>query len=212
MARQLTLALALSLAFAASAGAQPSRPISPRAASLIRTGEAYLAAGDRGSAIAYFRDAIAADPQAAPAYEGLGECYRGRGSLEDARRAYEIGLARLPDAAPLWMGLARTLEAMCALDDAARALRSLLARHPDHLEGLAFRADLARRRGAWSEALTTYRALLSRARELSSDQVSEARRYEAALRILARPLDPVSAPRACEASPLRRALARCDES
>jgi len=207
--RGLSTALAL-FASIATAHAQPAgRTPSPRAARLIEAGQAYLASGDRGSAIAYFRDAIAADPRAAAAYEGLGECYRGRGSYDDARRAYEAGLARMPDSAPLWLGLARTFEAQGALDEAARALRSLLARDPDHLEALSLRAELARRRGAWSEALTAYRALLSHASALPAERVTEARRYEAALRLLARPLDPVSAPRACAGTPLRRALARC---
>lgn len=211
MPRRLAFALSLLLSSAAVAHAQPaSRPASARAARLIRAGEAYLAAGDRGSAIAYFRDAIAADPLAGRAYERLGECYRGRGSLAEARRVYETGLARLPGHAPLWLGLARTLEAQGALSEAARAVRSLLARDPEHLEGLQLRAELARRRGAWSEALGATRALLSNASALPPEQVSDARRYEAALRILARPLDPASAPRACDLSPLRRALARCE--
>lgn len=197
----------LLLAHAAPADAQ--RPISPRAARAIRDGEAYLAAGDRGSAIAFFRDAIAADPLAERAYERLGECYVQRGQLAEARLVYETGLARIPDSAPLWLGLARTLDAQGALADAARAIRSLLARDPDHLEALQMRADLARRRGAWLEALTAYRALVARASQLTPERAEEARRYEAALRLLASPLDPVSAPRSCEGSPLRRALARC---
>ncbi|MCA9605542.1 MAG: hypothetical protein KC619_08100, partial [Myxococcales bacterium] len=75
-------------------------------------------------------------------------------------------------------------------------------------EGLRLRASLARERGAWSEALTAYRALLASG-VLDEDEATEARRYELALRILARPLDPVSAERACEGSEVRRALARC---
>jgi len=94
-------------------------------------------------------------------------------------------------------------------DDAARALRSLLARRPDHAEAMRLRAELARERGAWSEALTAYRALLSSDVDLSDEERAELRRYESALRVLARPLDPVSAARACSGSALRRALGRC---
>lgn len=208
-------ALALVLVLVAlPAAAQPrARPISARAARLIELGEGFLAAGDRGSAIGYFRDAIAADPLAARAYEGLGEVYRQRGSLNEARRVYELGLARLPDSAPLWLGLARTLDEAGSPNDAARAIRTLLERDPHNAEAIAMRADLARRRGAWSEALTAYRALLAMADEieLDADRIAEARRYEAALRLLADPLDPVSAPRACDpgSSAVRRALAAC---
>ena len=62
-----------------------------------------------------------------------------------------------------------------------------------------------------SDALTAYRALIASAEALGLDPetVAEARRYEMALRLLARPLDPVSAARACEGSAVRRALARC---
>lgn len=199
---------------ALSAGAQPpTRPVSARAARLIEIGQGFVDAGDRGSAIGYFRDAIAADPLAAAAYEGLGDIYRQRGALNEARRVYELGLTRLPGAAPLWLGLARTLDEAGSRDDAARAIRSLLERDPRNAEAIALRADLARRRGAWSEALTAYRTLLAiDDATLDEERVAEARRYEAALRLLARPLDPVSAPRACAegASAVRRALARCE--
>ncbi|MCZ7678770.1 MAG: hypothetical protein M5U28_08370 [Sandaracinaceae bacterium] len=60
------------------------------------------------------------------------------------------------------------------------------------------------------EALTAYRTLLA-TDGVDEETAREARRYEAALRLLASPLDPVSAPRACAegASAVRRALARC---
>lgn len=201
------LALLAILAFAAPAAAQP-RGGPARAARLIARGEAYLAAGDRGSAIGYFRDAIQADPLAAQAYLRLGEAYRERGSFADARTILEAGLVRAPDQAALWLALVHTLIAQDARDDAARALRSLLARDPTNAEGLRLRAQLARERGAWSEALTAYRALIASG-VLDEEETAEARRYELALRILARPLDPVSAERACEGSAARRALARC---
>lgn len=205
MPRALLLLALLSLA--APAAAQP-RGGPARAARLIALGEAYLASGDRGSAIGYFRDAIQADPRAARAYLRLGDAYRARGSFGDARTILEAGLTRAPDDAELWLALIRTLMAEGARDDAARAVRSLLARQPSHAEGLRLRAELARERGAWSEALTAYRALIASG-VLSPEERAEAARYELALRVLARPLDPISAPRACEGSPVRRALARC---
>ncbi len=198
---------------AAPASAQP-RPVSERAARMIELGDGFLAAGDRGSASAYYRDAIAADPLATRAYEGLAEVHRRRGAYQEARRVYELGLTRRPDSTALWLGLARTLDEAGVVEDAARAIRSLLQREPDNAEAIAMRADLARRRGAWSEALTAYRTLIAIAPGAGLDdaRLEEARRYEAALRLLASPLDPVSAPRVCEdpaATAVRRALARC---
>lgn len=193
--------------------AQPTaRSGAARAARLLRTGESFLASGDRGSAIGYFREAIQADPSSAAAYRALGEAFRARGSLHDARAILEAGLSRRPDDAPLWLALARTLQEAGAHDDAALAVRSLLARAPRHREALRLRATLARERGAWSEALTAYRAVLAVADEAGfpPEEITEARRYERALRILADPIDPVSAPRVCAGtSRLRRALARC---
>jgi tetratricopeptide (TPR) repeat protein len=203
------LALVLVLLVASSARAQPrERPPTARAAQLIQAGEAFLASGDRGSAIAYFRDAISADPFAGRAYEALAEAYRARGSLAEAREVYALGTRRIPDRPSLWIGYARTLQALGAEREADEALRSLLARAPDHAEALAMHAELARRRGAWSEALAAYRAILASG-TADSESTAEARRYEAALRRLAEPLDPVSAPRACSGSAVRRALARC---
>jgi tetratricopeptide (TPR) repeat protein len=204
-----TLAVVLSLVAATAHAQQREREPSARVARLIRTGDAYLTAGDRGSAIGYYREALAIDPFAGRAYEALGEAYRSRGSLEDARAVYETGVERVPDRPGLWLGLVRTLSDLGAERDAAEAVRGLLERAPDHPEGLAMRADLARRRGAWSEALTAYRALIANADQLDEATVADARRYEAALRLLAAPLDPVSAERACAMSPVRRALARC---
>ncbi|MEC7520567.1 MAG: tetratricopeptide repeat protein [Myxococcota bacterium] len=209
--RALALTTAILVASTVASSVAAQRGPSPRAARLIRAGEAYLRAGDRGSAIGYFREALQADPRSMRAYERLGEAYRARGSHVDAREVFEAGLARDPDHAPLWLGLARTLLEAGQPEEAARAVRSLLARDPDHREGLRLRAELARARGAWSEALTAYRALLS-LDDLSAEERAELRRYEAALRLLARPLDPVSAARACapDAPPVRRALARCE--
>ena len=197
--------------FAASqaAGQPRARSGAARSARLLGRGEAFLAAGDRGSAIGYFRDAIQANPMSARAYLALGEAYRARGSLRDARTVFEAGLARRADDAPLWLALARTLILLDEPAEAALAVRSLLARDPDQAEALRLRARLARERGAWSEALTAYRALLAAHVDLSADERAEARRYERALRLLARPMDPVSASRSCRGSPLRRALARC---
>lgn len=207
--------LALSGLWAAPAAAQPrERAGAARAARLVARGESFLEAGDRGSAIGYFREAISADPSAGRAYLRLGQAYRGRGSLRDARAVLEAGLVRDPDDAALWLALARTLREDGAPEDAARAIRSLLARAPDHAEGLRMRAELARERGAWSEALTAYRRLLARAEAigLTDEEVTEARRYEEALRLLARPLDPIASDRSCAegSSAIRRALARCD--
>lgn len=208
--RALTVLVCLALLVPAPARAQEQGPSrAARSARLLRTGDGYLASGDRGSAIGYFREAVQADPSNSSAYLALGDAYRARGSLSDARAVIEAGLMRSPDVPVLWLLLVRTLRELGDHAQAAVAVRSLLARDPQSPEGLRLRAALARERGAWSEALTAYRALLAADLPLSDEERAEAVRYEAALRLLAHPLDPVSAPRACRGSPLRRTLARC---
>lgn len=157
-------------------------------------GDSLRAAGDRGSAIGWYRDAIAADPDDALSYERLGRVFLERDALGDARSAFEAGVTRRPDHGPLWVGLAETLERMGAMDEAARALRELTRRTPDELDAWRARAALAMRRGAWSEALACYRRI--------GDE--EAQRNVIALRFLVGTNDPV---RRCDArSEVRRAL------
>src|SRR5690348_18503285 len=104
-----------------AAHAQPDR-----AAALVRLGRAYLEAGDCGSAIGYFREALEADPRAGAAYASLGEAYRGRGSLEDAREVLEAGLIHAPDHASIYLELAHTLVELHRSADAATVLRELV--------------------------------------------------------------------------------------
>lgn len=189
-------------------------PLAPpdRVEQALRTGEAFLRAGDRGSAIGWFRQALQRNPNDPRPYALLGEAYRQRNDLNNARQVLEAGLVRRPESVALWLTLAHTLRQADDLERAAAALRSLLRRAPDHLEALRMRAAIARERGAWSEALTVTRRLVhdGEALGLSEAEREEARRFEPALRLLARPMDPVSAPRACHGSGIRRALARCE--
>jgi tetratricopeptide (TPR) repeat protein len=168
--------------------------------------EALVTAGDRGSAVGYFRDAIAADPASERAYSGLADVYRARGALGEARAIYEAGLGQVPNSPRLRLGLARVMLDQGAERDALRALRASGAGPGSRdLELLRMHADLARRLGAWSEALALYRAIVA----LYPEEADDAPRFEAALRLLAAPMDPVAAGRACRGSEVRRALARC---
>jgi tetratricopeptide (TPR) repeat protein len=209
----------------AVAAAQPS-PRDPanrreRAARLRATGQRFLAAGDPGSAAGYFRDAVAVDPQDAEAYEALGRIYLARGAVGQALEVFSSGLRRRPDAAPLWRAIADALVASGDLEDAAEALRQLVERAPDDPEAHRARGELARRRGAWSEALASSRAILDLAARriaVAPEALEEARLLEPALTRLAGGVDPArgtvrcTAREARSASPIRRALAGCAPS
>ncbi len=202
----------LSCPASASAQGDPSGR-SARAARLRSMGQAYVAAGDPGSAMAYFRDAIAADPRDAESHVLLGRIYLDRQRLEDGLHVLSAGLAVRPDYGPLWRALAEGYQAQGDLGRAGAALRELTLRLPGDWEGHLARAELSRRRRAHAEALGSYRALVALAAEgapVPSAAVAEARRYAAALEVLLREVDPVTGPDRCrDASPVRRALAGC---
>ena len=182
-----------------------------RARELRATGERLLAAGDRVSAAGYFREAIQVDPSDGAAYEGLGRIQLARGALAEARQTFEVGLRAAPGYLPLWRALADALVAAGALDDAGRALRTWASRAPRDSEARMALGDNARERGAWAEALASYRAVIALAADgahVDPATLERARTSAAAIAILAGELDPVRGGCA-HASPVRRALARC---
>ena len=204
----------LAILLAASTAAAQGTGRDARSSRLRAMGQAYLAAGDPGSAIGYFRDAIRVNPDDAEAYVALGEIYAGRGSVSDALEAYSAGIRRRPDHPGLWRGLARALERRGMLADAAEALRMLVERTPDAPESHAMRGELARRRGAWPEALASYRAVIdlgAGGATVEPELLADARRYVAALRVLVAENDPVRAVSCEDASEVRSALARCED-
>jgi len=176
-------------------------------------GQAFLAAGDPGSAAGYFRDAIAADRRDGESYVLLGGIYLDRGSINDALAIFSAGLRYRPDHGPLWRSLARGLELSGDLRRASDALRELTARVPDDWEGHYARANLARSRHAHAEAQASYRAVIDLAAagsRVPEEELTLCRRYTAALGVLLREVDPVGGPDRCaSASPLRQALAGC---
>lgn len=207
--RVLVCLAALTATMPPKATAQGGR--ADRAARLRAMGQAYLAAGDPGSAVGYFRDAIGVNSADAAAYESLGGIYLDRRAIADALDVYAAGLRRRPDHAGLWLGRARALELRGDARGAAEALRRLLRQAPDHVHAHRARAELARRRGAFGEALASYRAIVdlaARGRAVDGALVEEARRYAAALELLTRGMDPAR-PDCDGASPVRRALAGC---
>lgn len=198
------------------AHAQPFDPAArqDRARRLRALGETYVRSGDSGSAVGYFRDALAIDPSDARAYEGLARIYLTRGSLRDALDALAAGLRRRPDDGGLWGAYADALLAQGDLLGAAEALRERTVRTPDDADALWARADVARRRGAWAEALACCRRILdldATGTAVTPTRASEARAFAAALSVLAGGIDPVrgAVERCDHASFVRNALAGC---
>lgn len=182
-----------------------------RAARLRAQGEALLAAGDPGSALAYFRDAVAVHPGDAESFAAIGEIYLARGNAAYAVEAFTAGLRRRADVASLWLGLARALQAGGHPEEAATALRSLVQRQPRNRQAHEARAALAEVRGAWSEALASYRALLELLRATGGSathlDVTNVRAKISALRVLTG--EAARASRCTPTSPVQHALGEC---
>lgn len=212
-------ALALVLLFTSVASAQPNHPVdrtgrSERSARLRAIGERYAAAGDIGSALSYFREAVSANPDDARAYEALGRTYLDRGSMRDALQAFEVGLRRSPYDSGLVRGLAGALESLGRPEDATEILRALTEHDPRDVTAWKLRAELSQRRSRWVEALACYRAILDRGQRgdaVATATLEEARRYVAALTRLAGRTDPLAM--SCDGdSEVQRALAGCDRA
>ncbi|MEM9072320.1 MAG: tetratricopeptide repeat protein [Myxococcota bacterium] len=185
-----------------------------RAERLVSTGRAFLRAGDPGSALAYFREAIQVDRRFAVAYEELASLYLTREQLSTALEVLRAGLRRRPDHIPLHLLLARALRDQGAADEAIDVLRDLVRQEPRSVAAHAQRAAFARDRGAWAEALSSYRAIVFLAEEAERSATAppreevpeatlrEAREHVAALSLLVGEVDPA---RRC-GSPVRDAL------
>ncbi len=177
-----------------------------RAERLIRRGRALMAAGDVGSALAYFREAIDADRRGAAAYLGLARAYLRQRRSSDALEVLRAGVRWCPDDVSLQVLLARTLQAQGAIEEAAAVLRRLAAASPGSVAAHRERGAQAEARGAWSEALAAYRAILALAEdgvEIPASVLREARAHAAALGLLTRGTDPVAS---CAGGELRAAL------
>jgi tetratricopeptide (TPR) repeat protein len=150
-------------------------------------GDAYVAAGDRGTAIGWYRDAIAADPSDPRAYDSLARVYLSREQPSEARAVYEAGLQRVRQGDALYEGLALTLERLSLLDAATEVLRRWTELVPGSVEAHRGRARLAERRGRFAEALNAWRRVLF----LSRDDVEAGPRVRALPRLVGT-LDPAA--------------------
>lgn len=200
------LALALLVALAALAppagSAQDDR--ARRAGDKTRMGRALVRAGNPGSAVAYFREAIQIDPRFEPAYVALGELYRAQGRDSDALEVVRAGLRRRPRSVPLALVLAAILQPSDPTE-AAAVLRRAAAADPSSVAVHRALGAMARERGAFAEAIAAYRAVarLTEGDPAQTEARAEALRFVAALRLLVRDVDP---PSRCEASEVRQAL------
>jgi tetratricopeptide (TPR) repeat protein len=153
--------LALALSSSLSGGAARAEPPSAaeRAERLIAQGAALERAGDPTSAVAFYRDAVAAAPRDPRGYMALGSAYLALEETARAHEAFELGTRASTGSEALWLGLAEAQQ-RSRQDEGARAtLRALLAQFPDSSAGLERLYALSSSAGRWLEALAATRAL-----------------------------------------------------
>lgn len=208
----LAVGLACALPMPASAQRLPaagSQGAASEAASLEALAQAYREAGDRGSAISLFRQAIARDPQREEAYAAMAEVYVSLAQMGAAAEAVKAGLRRRPRSLRLWLVMIDVLERQGREHDALEAARHLTRLHPAAPSALRLHASLAISAGRYVEALAVCRRLFhvtgpSGAEEATSHEW--ARERVPALRLLSGTLDAARASPSSGASVVRRAL------
>lgn len=159
----------------------------------MSAGLAHLAAGDTGGAIAFFQDAIRAQPAFPEAYLGLGRAFSRRGASAEAVRALEIGLTRNPDSAEIASALAAAEADRGRLREALGVMRRAAERHPMRVPLHLSRASYAQLLGAWAEAADAYARVLDLHRAghaVAAEDIARAEATLRALRLVAGPIHP----------------------
>lgn len=188
----------------ASASAQEPATSVSRVERLLQIGQGHARAGNHGSAVGYFREAIQVSPNDARGYAALAEAYLRIDQISNALEVTTSGLRRRPGDRPLSWVHARVL--VSATDPRAdAALSRITRRYPDFLPARRLVAERARASGNWSLALASFRALVRY--ETDDEKRAEARELVAALFHLAS-LDPLVRHCAGEPTPFEQAL--CD--
>lgn len=137
-----------------------SDPVQATPALRRHAGELQLAAGRPGRALAFLRDALAADPRDGLTLTAIVSAWRRLGEIEDARRTLDAALATTPDSNELW-------RARLMFDWRDAAVSSALvsrwrAAMPESLEAVDADMALHIREGRWAEADAAASTLLER--------------------------------------------------
>ncbi len=173
---------------------------------LLEVGQGHADAGNPGSAVGFFREAIQVSPNDPRGYVALAEAYLTIDQVSNALEVTESGLRRRPGDRALGWVHARVL--ISANDPRAdTALARISRRYPRFLPARWVTARRAQAKGNWSIALAMYRALVRF--ETDDKKRAEARQMVGALLRLTT-LDPLVTRCAREPTALERAL--CDRN
>jgi tetratricopeptide (TPR) repeat protein len=200
LATQLTIGTAL---------AQPAS-YADRVGELLARGLDFEHRGDPTTAIAYYRDAVAAGPRDPRGYVALGFCYLALSEWARAREVFEAGTSATAhfDEQLSW-GLFEAQRSLGNRTEALRALRNILAADPDSVPALTALADLASELGLWMSALAATRVLATQASSQDERSPESWKLRERALELILGASERARAQPCPGASAVLSALGRC---
>jgi tetratricopeptide (TPR) repeat protein len=200
------------LATQLTAGTALAQPTSyaDRVHELVARGKDFEQRGDPTTAIAYYRDAVAAGPRDPRGYVALGFCYLALSEWARAGEVFEAGTsasARFDE--QLSWGLFEAQRSLGNRREALRALRNILAAEPDSVPALTALAELASELGLWMSALAATRALATQASTDDERSADSWKLRERALELILAASERVRAQPCPGASAVLSALGRC---
>lgn len=142
-----------------------------RAPSLDVAGVAAAMLGSRAAAEAYFRRALAADPDFIHAYGNLAAFLRANRRYPEAERVLYAGLKRAPDDRSLSLALANQLWLEERHAEADAAFRAHLRRHPDDADARFKLGALLLSVGRFEEGWRLYEARYAPGRKDAPDPI-----------------------------------------
>ena len=178
-----------------------------RVRDLIARGHDLEQRGDPTSAIAFYRDAVAAGPRDPRGYGALGACYLALEEWSRAREVFEAGIAAAGRDAELWWGLFEAQQKLGKPEAALRALRELLARAPLDERALRALVELSGELGAFHAALAATRTLVSLTHE--GPELASLKLRARALELILGAAERTRARPCQDGSAVLSALARC---
>jgi tetratricopeptide (TPR) repeat protein len=146
----------------------PRRPPPRAAAPRVLPVQTFMAhavakhqAGDLNAAIALYDQAIAAEPNFAPAHVNRGIALRARGRLDEALASYDRALALAPGNANALFNRGNALHAAGRLEEAVADFTRVVAAEPRHADAFVNRGKAQRDLGRSQDALASFDAAIA---------------------------------------------------
>ncbi len=124
-------------------------------------GVAQKKQGNLTAAVAYYRQALALNPDWVRAHNNLGIAFQEQSQFEEALGSYQKALALAPDSALVHNNLGNVLWAQGKLEEATTSYQRALALQPDLFEACINLGHVLKKQKKWEEALTAYHQALA---------------------------------------------------